>query len=101
MKRYKPKHLCQSRTRARIIFSLPPSLPPLPHGQSLFHEIPPSRTCEDATISEHYCACEQSHGVDPNDTRLREAAQFVVEQLNYGMSAYPDCMQLNVEQVVW
>ncbi|XP_063593350.1 uncharacterized protein LOC134770421 [Penaeus indicus] len=74
------------------------SLPPLAHGQSLFHEIPLNRTCEDASIPEHYCTCEHTHRVDASDKRLRDAADFVVEQLNRMLLDYPDCAQLNVEQ---
>lgn len=76
------------------------SMPTMPHGQSLFQEIPDNRNCEDATIPEHYCTCERSKQVEANHPRLRKAAEFVVNQLNYGMEAFPGCIKLHVADVV-
>ncbi|XP_042893920.1 uncharacterized protein LOC122267820 isoform X2 [Penaeus japonicus] len=76
------------------------SLPAILHGQSLFKEIPDSRSCEDATIPEHYCTCERSQQVEAGHPRLRKAAEFVVNQLNYGMAVFPECIQLRVSEVI-
>ncbi|XP_063609086.1 uncharacterized protein LOC134783225 isoform X1 [Penaeus indicus] len=70
------------------------------HGQSMFQEIPINRTCEDATIPDHYCSCEHSSQVDPDDPRLHDAAEYVVDQLNFGMTVFPECMKLHAVQVV-
>ncbi|XP_078596674.1 uncharacterized protein LOC144873292 [Branchiostoma floridae x Branchiostoma japonicum] len=53
------------------------------HGLSLFQEIPLNRTCEHASIADHWCTCLQSVPVNKQNNRLvREAAGFAVSHMN-------------------
>ena len=54
----------------------------LPRGISLFREIPRSRSCKDADISEHYCPCYSSKNMSTDDTRISESAHAVVDKMN-------------------
>lgn len=70
------------------------------HGQSLFREVPLERTCKDASVSEHFCACQLTTEVDATDRRLKTVGQFVVRQLNKGLNAFPQCVPLKLERVL-
>ncbi|XP_078679441.1 uncharacterized protein LOC144915075 [Branchiostoma floridae x Branchiostoma belcheri] len=52
------------------------------HGISLFQEIPLNRTCENASIADHWCTCLQSVPVDIRNKVVREAAEFAVSYMN-------------------
>lgn len=69
------------------------------HGISLFNEVPLNRTCADASVPGHYCACEHSVDADPQDPKLRDVAEFLVSQLNSGLRKFPQCAQLEFETV--
>ncbi|XP_066973534.1 uncharacterized protein [Macrobrachium rosenbergii] len=70
------------------------------HGQSLFTEISEFRTCEDADIPEHFCSCEQSKEVEPNDHHVLMAAESSISEINRGLAAFPDCVTLSLEKVL-
>ncbi|XP_066272353.1 uncharacterized protein [Branchiostoma lanceolatum] len=52
------------------------------HGISLFQEIPLNRTCEDASIADHWCTCMTTLTVNNNMKLVREAAGFAVSYMN-------------------
>ncbi|XP_078578347.1 uncharacterized protein LOC144863206 [Branchiostoma floridae x Branchiostoma japonicum] len=51
-------------------------------GLSLFQEIPLNRTCEDASIADHWCTCLLSVPVNKKNKLLRQAAGFAVSHMN-------------------
>ena len=52
-------------------------------GMSLFQEIPLERSCEDAQINSHWCACNNWITVDPNKDKLVDrAAEAIVDAIN-------------------
>ena len=53
-----------------------------PRGISLFKNIPQDRSCFDAGISEHYCACYSFSDVPVDTTPVIEVAKFVVQSIN-------------------
>ncbi|CAC5391970.1 unnamed protein product [Mytilus coruscus] len=55
---------------------------PLPRGISLFQQIPSSRSCRDADISEHYCPCYSSKSMSKDDKRVGHSVIFLVKQIN-------------------
>ncbi|XP_066974616.1 uncharacterized protein [Macrobrachium rosenbergii] len=71
-----------------------------PFAISLFKEIPRSRTCEDAGVPDHYCACEDSTVADPNDPHLWEAAKATVNDINESLQIFPECIQLSLDRVL-
>lgn len=69
-------------------------------GLSLFQEIPGSRTCRNAGIPNHYCACESTKEADIKDIYLKRAAKHAVAKLNEGLTAFPNCSQLQLDQIM-
>lgn len=71
-------------------------------GMSLFSEIPLDRTCADAEISAHWCACNSWLEVHPNDKLVQRAAQAIVTVIN-GLvteaNQQDKCVTLELEQV--
>ena len=52
-------------------------------GMSLFREIPLERSCEDAKISKHWCACNTWITVEPKmDKLVGRAAKSIVDNIN-------------------
>ncbi|XP_068218699.1 uncharacterized protein [Palaemon carinicauda] len=70
------------------------------HGQTLFQKISIYRTCEDADIPKHFCSCEQSKEIDPDDRSLVMAAKSTINKINQGLAAFPDCVPLSFEKVL-
>lgn len=61
-----------------------PELPKdLKHGQSLLTEIPTSRTCEEATVTDHWCPCLQWSPVNAKHSHVQNAALATIEYINY------------------
>lgn len=54
----------------------------IPRGISLFQEIPSSRSCMDADISEHYCPCYSSKNMSTDDSRIIASTHFLVSAIN-------------------
>lgn len=74
---------------------------PLPRGISLFREIPKRRSCADAAIEPHWCACLSWHVVPTSDQTVQTAAQAVVEQFNSLTSALRDsCSELKLYTII-
>ncbi|KAI8514248.1 hypothetical protein Bbelb_085720 [Branchiostoma belcheri] len=70
------------------------------HGISLFQEIPLNRTCEDASIADHWCTCLQSVPVDNRDKIVREAADFAVSYMNQLTEDHRSlCAELSLENI--
>jgi hypothetical protein len=62
------------------------SYPDLPkgikHGQSLFTEIPKSRTCDDAFVPGFWCPCLRWSAVDTNHRHVQKVALAAIEWMN-------------------
>ncbi|XP_064454847.1 uncharacterized protein LOC135366124 isoform X2 [Ornithodoros turicata] len=52
------------------------------YGMSLLHEIPEDRTCEDASISPHWCCCQQTREVSAKNQLAARMAMLVVDTVN-------------------
>lgn len=63
---------------------------------SLFSYIPPNRTCQDADIESHWCTCQESHPISPNDTIVKAASQFAVNFINLQLEGYAPCALLRL-----
>ena len=60
-----------------------PALPKgIKHGQSLFTEIPKSRTCKDAFVPGFWCPCLRWSAVDVNHRHVQTVALAAVEWMN-------------------
>lgn len=75
----------------------------LTRGLSLFREIPVERSCEDAKVSSHWCACNSWKQVNQKDDPLViRAADAIVQEINHlihesGKSHL--CSQLSLKQI--
>ncbi|XP_050722093.1 uncharacterized protein LOC127001523 isoform X2 [Eriocheir sinensis] len=68
-------------------------------GISLFRSVPWNRTCANAGISQHYCACQNTVEVAKDDQRLYPAAEFLRDFLNEKLRPYPQCEQFSKVEV--
>lgn len=71
-------------------------------AQSLFREVPASRTCQDAFIESHWCACldwELLKATHP--TVRRVAAYFITFLNNYNSKFTAECAELSVGSILW
>lgn len=49
---------------------------------TLFQPVPENRSCDDASIDEHWCTCESSLPMDPYNENVKKAAAFLIKQVN-------------------
>ena len=71
-------------------------------GQSLFHPVPLDRTCSDASVGLHWCACHDWTKLPEDSSTSKEAAQAAVDDLNNIMKTgnySPPCLQLSLAKV--
>ncbi|XP_048585624.1 uncharacterized protein LOC5503789 isoform X2 [Nematostella vectensis] len=59
-----------------------PDTPKVDVGQSLFQEVPKSRTCEVAGIPVHYCTCMDWKQVSPGHHHIKQLAEEAVRHIN-------------------
>lgn len=75
------------------------SQPGIP-GISLFNEIPKERSCKDAAIAPHWCACLQWRDVELTDPNVSLAVQEVVRTINELTFPFrSDCELLRLEKI--
>lgn len=65
-------------------------MPPMgcPKCQSLFYEIPWNRSCEDASIDEHWCTCATYQTQNKSDPIVQASVELVIEQMNNELEVY-------------
>lgn len=69
-------------------------------GISLFRQIPKDRSCADASIPEHFCACYISKNITPTDPLVQEAGRFAVMHLNKLLKRYDHiCEVLSLKKI--
>ena len=65
-------------------------------------QIPPSRTCADAYIEPHWCACLSWDPLPTDDDRVQEAASSLVHYINtYTAPQRSVCQALTLNKVTW
>ena len=70
-------------------------------GISLFKEIPLSRSCQDADIAPHWCACLDWKDVSPSDQEAKKALQAALDTINGYTAPYrDDCATLSLHNVI-
>lgn len=71
-------------------------------GISLFSQIPASRTCADAYVEPHWCACLKWEPISVEDDMVQRAAQALVHYINtYTAPHRSICHQLALTQLLW
>lgn len=69
-------------------------------GTSLFKPIPRSRTCADASIPEHFCACYASTEMEVECPLVQQASDFATSHINSLLSSYTDiCSELKLHKI--
>lgn len=69
---------------------------------SLFKEVPAERTCADAFIEPHWCACLEWEKLETTDKTVKRAALEFVKFINKYNSQHSDlCSELRLEAVLW
>ncbi|XP_063234136.1 uncharacterized protein LOC134537536 isoform X4 [Bacillus rossius redtenbacheri] len=69
---------------------------------SLFKEVPLERTCANAFIEPHWCACLEWQEVSLHDDMVKKAAKAVVKFINEYTSEQEDlCAPLYLDKVTW
>jgi len=65
-------------------------------------QVPLSRTCADAFIEPHWCACLGWKEISIDDTNIVAAANYFVQFLNDYTAEHRDiCAILNLDQILW
>ena len=73
----------------------------LPRAMSLFHEVPVDRTCADADIAPHWCACLQWRPLSVDSVPIQHASLRVVDHINAMTSSHRSrCAELRLDDVV-
>ncbi|XP_022914321.2 uncharacterized protein [Onthophagus taurus] len=65
---------------------------------SLFKPIPENRTCENASISSHWCTCHESTKLPLNDATVTEVALHTVDYINRLLKG-TECWKLNLAEI--
>ncbi|OWF41052.1 uncharacterized protein LOC110463003 [Mizuhopecten yessoensis] len=74
--------------------------PALARGISLFSPIPESRSCAQAGVPEHYCACYGSEEISVTLPVINRIATFVVDEINLLLGVHNDlCEKLSLKQI--
>ncbi|XP_024890478.1 uncharacterized protein LOC112466554 [Temnothorax curvispinosus] len=69
---------------------------------SLFDKVPLDRTCADAFIEPHWCACLGWKEVSIDDTNVVAAANYFVQFLNgYTEDHHDICAILHLDEILW
>jgi len=73
----------------------------LPRAISLFDEVPVDRTCADADIAAHWCACLRWQPLVVDSAPVRRASQRVVDVINDLTSSHRgQCAELGLDDVI-
>lgn len=77
------------------------SAPPLPRAISLFDEVPVDRTCAEADIAPHWCACLLWRPLAVDSAPVLQAAWRVVDVINDMTSSHrSQCAELQLDDVI-
>ena len=69
-------------------------------GVSLFQPVPETRSCADASIPEHFCACYGSSPIATDAPISKQAAEFAVTHLNHILRKYDNiCAKLTLHKI--
>ena len=87
----------------RHMLSYPDVPTGLKHGQSLFTEIPSSRSCSQANVADHWCPCLQWESIDVKHSHVINSALAAVEFMNnanleHKLSA-KNCLKLSLKNI--
>ena len=70
-------------------------------GISLFREIPPERTCSQAGIATHWCACQELKVLSNNDSVVQMASLKLVSTINVITSGFENvCHRLSMSEII-
>lgn len=89
------------------IDNLPQSLS-CPDCQSIFNAVPWNRSCAEAGIEAHWCACTSYSTIDKKDNVVKKAVKFVIDSLNKEMeqkarmpnSTKPLCAHMYLKSII-
>lgn len=73
----------------------------LPRSMSLLEPIPSSRSCAEADVLTHWCACLNWENVSPNDPVYKRAADAVVLFINRLISGNTQCARRSLTSIEW
>ncbi|XP_069104217.1 uncharacterized protein [Argopecten irradians] len=72
-----------------------------PQAVSIFKRIPEIRSCADAMIPEHYCACYSSEAVNKSEPILKVVAEFVLQSINgFLKPVRHKCAKLSIDSIM-
>lgn len=74
---------------------------PYPRGISLFRSIPKDRSCADASIAEHFCACYTVQNMSVTSQTVKTLSEFAVHTINENLAGVLEhCSKLNLYNIV-
>lgn len=66
---------------------------------SLFNTIAKNRTCDEASIEEHWCTCQQSEKISVHDKEVIHIADYLITVLNNKLKIHTDCAKLVKDKI--
>ena len=70
-------------------------------GISLFREIPPERTCLQASIDTHWCACQELKALPINNSVVQRASVELMNSINLITSGFENvCHRLSLSRII-
>ncbi|CAL1265563.1 unnamed protein product [Larinioides sclopetarius] len=70
-------------------------------GRSLFEEISPNRTCDDAYIQTHWCPCQEFDIIGSNSPEAINASQAIINDINSKLEPFHGvCEVLEVDTIM-
>ncbi|XP_052129283.1 uncharacterized protein LOC127748655, partial [Frankliniella occidentalis] len=79
--------------RGRVLAGTPP------RAVSLFLPVPDTRTCEQAGVVPHFCACVHLTPVATDHPSVVQAARLLVDNINAALAPHPLCARLGLRAV--
>lgn len=71
-------------------------------GISLFSQVPAARTCADAYVEPHWCACLSWEPINVEEDMVKRAAHALLHYINTYTAPHRSlCQQLSLVQILW
>lgn len=72
-----------------------------PRCRSLFDLADQERSCQEAGIEQHWCTCTEYSEINPDDSLVQSAVQYVIGMLHKSVKSTRKCARFKLKAVVY